>query len=152
MEQDVGRGRHGRDTSKAHASARSKGAAPAPKRGRGKHGQHVVQGSHDNEAGGSGGSRSRARSRSRLGQAHVDAPVAEPDFDANQYINDDAEYAEDTNEAHQQAPPQEQPQEAEAEEQVVYGGGPHDLSLLSEYHKHRSIDIWEADSQNHKVR
>ncbi|WJX82992.1 hypothetical protein P8452_65688 [Trifolium repens] len=38
-EEDIGRGRHGRDTSKAHASARLKSAAPAPKRGRGRHGQ-----------------------------------------------------------------------------------------------------------------
>jgi hypothetical protein len=33
----------------------------------------------------------------------------------------------------------------------VYGGGPHDLSLLTEYYKHRAIPIWEANSNNHEV-
>jgi hypothetical protein len=53
MDRDIGRGRHGRETSKAHASARLKGTAPAPKRGRGRQGQQLVQGTHDGEAGAS---------------------------------------------------------------------------------------------------
>jgi hypothetical protein len=89
MERDIGRGRHGREISKAHASAGLKGPAPAPKRGRGRQEQHLVQGTHDGEAGASISSRSQSRAR------HVEEPVAQPDFDANQYINDDADYVED---------------------------------------------------------
>jgi hypothetical protein len=70
-----------------------KGTAPAPKRGRGRQGQQLVQGTHDGEAGASVGSRSRSR------RGRVEEPVAQPDFDTNEYINDDADYAEE------QAPP-----------------------------------------------
>jgi hypothetical protein len=153
-EEDVGRGRHGRDSSRAHASARSKGAAPAPKRGRDRHGQSLVQGTHDAEAGGSGGSRSRAQSR--LGQPHGDVPAAQPDFDANQYINYRAEYAEDQQPPHHQPEPQQAPPEVIVQppqnvQEQVYGGGPRDLSLLSEYHKHRAIPIWDANPNDHAV-
>ncbi|KAK2403259.1 hypothetical protein QL285_052713 [Trifolium repens] len=145
MDRDIGRGRHGRETSKAHASARLKGTAPAPKRGRGRQGQQLVQGTHDGEAGASVGSRSRSR------RGRVEEPVAQPDFDTNEYINDDADYAEE------QAPPAPQrapraPQQAPPPNEVqVYGGGPHDLSLLTEYYKHRAIPIWEANPNNHDV-
>ncbi|KAK2381962.1 hypothetical protein QL285_069524 [Trifolium repens] len=63
MDRDIGRGRHGRETSKAHASVRLKGTAPAPKRGCGRQGPQLVQGTHDGEAGVSVGSRSRGRKR-----------------------------------------------------------------------------------------
>ncbi|KAK2356233.1 hypothetical protein QL285_093582 [Trifolium repens] len=141
MDRDIGRGRHGRETSKAHASARLKGTAPTPKRGRGRQGQQLVQGTHDAEAGASGGSRTRSRVR------RVEEPVAQPDFDTNEYINDDADYAEDQGLAQQQPPPP-PPQQAPPQNEV-YGGGPHDLSLLTEYNKHRAIPIWEADPNDH---
>jgi hypothetical protein len=97
-----------------------------------------VQGTHDGEAGASVGSRSRSRAR------RVEEHVAQPDFDTNEYINDDADYAEE------QAPPP--PQQAPPPNEVqVYGGGPHDLSLLTEYYKHRAIPIWEANPNNHDV-
>jgi hypothetical protein len=89
MDRDIGRGRHSRETSKAHAFARLKGTAHAPKRGRGRQGQQLVQGTHDGEAGASVGSHSRSRAR------RVEEPVAQPDFDTNEYINDDADYAKD---------------------------------------------------------
>ncbi|MCI78825.1 hypothetical protein A2U01_0100096, partial [Trifolium medium] len=54
----------------------------------------LVQGTHDAEAGGS-----RSRARSSLGQAQVQVPDAEDDYDAAQYLNDNAEYAEDEPEA-----------------------------------------------------
>ncbi|WJX33893.1 hypothetical protein P8452_22059 [Trifolium repens] len=139
MDRDIGRGRHGRETSKAHASARLKGTAPAPKRGRGRQGQQLVQGTHDGEAGASVGSHSRLR------RGRVQQPVAQPDFDTNEYINEDADYAEE------QAPPAPQQAPPGPNEVQVYGGGPHDLSLLTEYYKHRAIPIWEANSNNHEV-
>ncbi|KAK2427830.1 hypothetical protein QL285_026386 [Trifolium repens] len=130
MDRDIGRGRHGRETSKTHASARLKGPAPTPKRGRGRQGQHLVQGTHDGEAGASVGSRSRSRAR------RVEEPVAQPDFDASQYINDDVDYDQDQGLVQQQPPPP-PPQQAPPQNEVqVYGGGPHDLSLLTEYHNH----------------
>ncbi|MCI48929.1 hypothetical protein A2U01_0070172, partial [Trifolium medium] len=33
-------------------------------------------------------------------------------------------------------------------EEESFGGGPHDLSLLSLYHKHRSISIWDAEAND----
>ncbi|KAK2451752.1 hypothetical protein QL285_010779 [Trifolium repens] len=139
MDRDIGRGRHGRETSKAHASARLKGTALAPKRGRGRQGQALVQGTHDVEAGASVGSRGRSRGR------RVEEPVAQPVFETNEYINDDADYAEEeAPQPTQEAPPG--PNEVQ-----VYGGGPHDLSLLTEYYKHRAIPIWEANSNNHEL-
>ncbi|WJX58897.1 hypothetical protein P8452_44304 [Trifolium repens] len=139
MDRDISRGRRGRETSKAHASVRLKGTAPAPKRGRGRQGQALVQGTHDVEAGALVGSRGRSRGR------RVEEPVAQPVFDTNEYINEDADYAEEqASPAPQQAPPG--PNEVQ-----VYGGGPHDLSLLTEYYKHRAIPIWEANSNNHEV-
>ena len=143
MDRDISRGRHGRETSKAHASARLKGTAPAPKRGRGRQGQQLVQGTHDGEAGASVGSRGRSRGR------RVEEVVAQPDFDTNEYINDVVDYAEDQGLAQQQPPPlQQAPPQNEVQ---VYGGGPHDLSMLTEYYNHRTISIWEANSNNHEV-
>ncbi|GAU28133.1 hypothetical protein TSUD_295710 [Trifolium subterraneum] len=134
MEDDnVGRTRQGR-ASRAHSSARKELAAnaPPPKRGRrGKQGP-PVRGTHDAEAGGSGGSRSRAR-----------RPVRDDeDFDAGQYLNEPVDYQED-----EQPQPQPQPQPQEEEPNVQeesYPGGPRDLSLLKNYHKHRAIPIWDA--------
>ncbi|MCI36158.1 hypothetical protein A2U01_0057380, partial [Trifolium medium] len=113
--------RHGRK-SNAHSSARRELAANAhvAKRGRRKQEPPPVQGTHDAEAGGS-----RTRARSRLGQAQVRVPDAEDDYDAAQYLNDDAEYAKDEPEVPQQ-PPQQPPMQQNVEE-VGYGGGPSDL-------------------------
>ncbi|KAK2363244.1 protein MAIN-LIKE [Trifolium repens] len=145
MDRDIGRGRHGREARKAYTSARLKGPTPAPKRGRGRQGHHLVQGTHDAETGASGGSRTRSRAR------RVEEPVAQPEFDADEYINDDADYVEDQDLAQQQ-PPSPPPQQAPSQNEVqVYGEGPHDLSLLTEYHKHREILIWEANPNNHAV-
>ncbi|MCI47693.1 hypothetical protein A2U01_0068935, partial [Trifolium medium] len=68
MEEDVGRGRHGRK-SNAHSSARREltANAPAGKKGRRRQGPPLVQGTHDAESGGS-----RSRARLRLGQAPVE--------------------------------------------------------------------------------
>ncbi|MCI97330.1 hypothetical protein A2U01_0118631, partial [Trifolium medium] len=65
----------------ANASARRELAAnaPASKRGRPKQGPLPAQGTHDAEAGGS-----RSCARSRLGQTLV----AQDDFDAGQFINE----------------------------------------------------------------
>ncbi|MCI53950.1 hypothetical protein A2U01_0075197, partial [Trifolium medium] len=95
-----------------------------------KHGPPPVQGTHDAEAGGSGGS----RARSRLGQAPVaDAQDdAQDDFDADQFLNDEADFDADDFEVE---PPQQPPQQRNVGEEG-YGGGPRDLSLLSDYHKH----------------
>ncbi|WJX38174.1 hypothetical protein P8452_25866 [Trifolium repens] len=57
---------------------------------------------------------------------------------------------EQTPPAPQRAPPA--PQQAPPPNEVqVYGGGPHDLSLLTEYYKHRAIPIWEANPNNHDL-
>jgi hypothetical protein len=100
MEENIGRGRHGK-ASNANASARRELAANAPvsKRGRRKQGPIPAQGTHDAEAGGS-----RSRARSRLGQTSV----AQDDFDADQFINEDADYAEPES---PQDPPQQPPQQ-----------------------------------------
>ncbi|MCI00722.1 putative IMP dehydrogenase/GMP reductase, partial [Trifolium medium] len=117
----------------AHSSAHRELAANAPdgKRGRRKQGPPQVQGTHDAEAGGP-----CSRARSRLGQA---------------------QYAEDEPEAPLQPPPQAQvepppahqppPNERNVEEEG-YGGGPTDLSLLSLYHNHRAILIWDAQAND----
>ncbi|GAU46520.1 hypothetical protein TSUD_188290 [Trifolium subterraneum] len=36
-------------------------------------------------------------------------------------------------------------------EEESYGGGPHDLSILSIYHKHKAIPIWDAEPNNVEV-
>ncbi|MCI34846.1 hypothetical protein A2U01_0056067, partial [Trifolium medium] len=45
-----------------------------------------------------------------------------------------------------QPPPVEEPQPHEG-----YPGGSRDLSLLSDYHKHRAIPIWDAEPQDQEV-
>ncbi|GAU51184.1 hypothetical protein TSUD_412100 [Trifolium subterraneum] len=86
MEDNVGRIRQGR-ASRAHSSARKELAANAPPPKRGRRGRQgpPVRGTHDAEAGGSGGSRSRAR-----------RPVHDDDeFDVGQYLNELVDYDED---------------------------------------------------------
>ncbi|WJX78666.1 hypothetical protein P8452_61861 [Trifolium repens] len=129
MEEDVGRGRHGRD-SRAHGSARRQ-VPPPPKRGRKKVQPPPVE---------SGSSRSRTR------RPQVDEP--DEGFDAGQFLDDNANWEEP------EPQPQEPPETQEAEDQDApqhvqqlqegdaYGEGPTDLSLLSLYHKHRAIPIW----------
>ncbi|GAU50897.1 hypothetical protein TSUD_387230 [Trifolium subterraneum] len=136
MEDNVGRTRQGR-ASRAHSSAPKESAAnaPPPKRGRrGKQGP-PVRGTHDAEAGGSGGSRSRAR-----------RPVHDDDdFDVGQYLNELVDYHEDEQPTVEE--PQPQPNNEDEEPNVQeesYPGGPRDLSLLKNYHKHRAIPIWDA--------
>ncbi|GAU10254.1 hypothetical protein TSUD_420290, partial [Trifolium subterraneum] len=140
MEDNVGRTRQGR-ASITHSSARKELAAnaPPPKRGcRGKQGP-PVQGTHDVEAGGSGGSRSRAG-----------RPVHDDDdFDAGQYLNELVDYHEDEQPTVEEPQPQPQPQPNNEDEEPnvqeeSYPGGPRDLSLLKNYHKHRAIPIWDA--------
>ncbi|GAU49778.1 hypothetical protein TSUD_141680 [Trifolium subterraneum] len=46
-----------------------------------------------------------------------------------------------------QQQPEHEPQEANVEEEV-YPGGPHDLSLLKDYHNHRAILIWDAQADD----
>ncbi|GAU41862.1 hypothetical protein TSUD_366090 [Trifolium subterraneum] len=135
MEDNVGRTRQGR-ASRAHSSARKELAAdaPPPKRGRrGKQGP-PVRGKHDAEA---GGSRSRAR-----------RPVHDDDeFDAGQYLNELVDYDEGEQPNVEEPQPQPQPNNEDEEPNVQeesYPGGPRDLSLLKNYHKHRAIPIWDA--------
>lgn len=134
MEEELGRGRHGRE-SRAHGSARRE-VPPAPKRGRRKKGQPLFVGTDDAEAGGS---------RSRTPRAQVQAPVVDQDHDAGQYLNEDANWAEQEQPHEAEPEPQhQQPPEPEPEAEDVYAGGPTDLSLLSLYHKHRADSIWHA--------
>lgn len=134
MEEDLGRGRHGRE-SRAHGSARRE-VPPAPKRGRRKKGQPLFVGIDDAEAGGS---------RSRTPRAQVQAPVVDQDHDAGEYLNEDANWAEQEQPHEAEPEPQhQQPPEPEPEAEDVYAGGPTDLSLLSLYHKHRADSIWHA--------
>ncbi|MCI26733.1 putative IMP dehydrogenase/GMP reductase, partial [Trifolium medium] len=74
----------------------------------------------------------------------------------DQFLNDDADYAEP--EAPQQPPHQppqqlrQQPRQAATNQQNVeiegYGGGPSDLSLLSQYQTRRAILIWDAEAND----
>ncbi|MCI52406.1 hypothetical protein A2U01_0073650, partial [Trifolium medium] len=77
-----------------------------------------------------------------LGQAPV--ADAQNDFDVDQFLNDDADFDAnfDADDFDVQAP-QQPPQQRNVEEEG-YGGGPRDLSLLSDYHKHTTIPIWDA--------
>ncbi|WJX14935.1 hypothetical protein P8452_05133 [Trifolium repens] len=133
MEENVGRARHGRP-SRAHSFARRDVEANAPpKRGRRRQGvqsvQGLVQGTHDSEAGSLAAGGSRRHSSSRQVQVEEEPEVE----DASQYINDNADWHSDEDQAvqdqlHVQAPaPHEAPYEG-------YGGGPRDMSLLSSYH------------------
>ncbi|GAU51152.1 hypothetical protein TSUD_84700 [Trifolium subterraneum] len=138
MEDNVGRTRQGR-ASRAHSSARKELAAnaPPPKRGcRGKQGP-PVRGTHDAEAGGSGGSRSRARRLVR----------DDEDFDAGQYLNEPVDYQEDEQPTVEEPQPNNEDEEPNVQEES-YPGGPSDLSLLKNYHKHRAILIWDAQPKD----
>ncbi|XP_045828039.1 protein MAIN-LIKE 1-like [Trifolium pratense] len=162
MEENVGRGRHGKP-SNANASARRELAANRPaKRGRSKQqGPIPARGTHDAEAGGS-----RTRTRSRLGQAQNAAE--DDDFDADQFLNQDAEYGE----PEEPQPDEPQPDEPQIEEPQQpprrrpqqrprqprrdaanegYGGGPSDMSLLTQYGNHRAVPIWDAEPDDHEV-
>ncbi|MCH88833.1 serine/threonine-protein phosphatase 7 long form-like protein, partial [Trifolium medium] len=177
MEENIGRSRLGK-ASNAHSSARRDLTANAPrpppsKRGRRKQGPPQGQGPYDHEAGGS-----RSRARSRFGQPSV----AHDDFDADEFLNEHAEYEEHEQQEEPphyqpqyppQYPPQQQQQQQQPQEKPqeqpqrrrrsrpqarpppvdgeVYGGGPSDLSLLSEYHNHRAILIWEAASDDKEI-
>ena len=83
MDENIGRGRHGRD-SRTHGSARRE-IPPAPKRPRRKKVQQAE----------TGGSASRTR------RSQVDEPVQDDVYDTNQYINQNADWLE-----------QEQPEQA----------------------------------------
>ncbi|KAK2378382.1 hypothetical protein QL285_066296 [Trifolium repens] len=144
MDENIGRGRHGRD-SRTHGSARRE-IPPAPKRTRRKKVQHA-------ETGGS---------VSRISQSQVDEPVNDDVYDPSQYLDENADWLEQEQpeqaaqqppEPEQQQPePEQEPPETQEEIQPhepqaqdgLYGGGPTDLSLLSLYHKHRAILIWNA--------
>lgn len=114
----------------------------------------LVQGTHDSEAGGSGGSRSARRAREAQPQEQ------QPVDDVGTFLNDDS------NSEHEQAnvepvrvraprrrkaPVEEEVVEEEEEEGEGYGGGPRDMSLLYEYHKHRAIPIWRVRNHEHPV-
>ncbi|WJX93189.1 hypothetical protein P8452_74748 [Trifolium repens] len=125
MEEDVGRTRLGRET-RAHASARD-AVAPCPKRGRRRRQSPVpFQGRSDYEAGGSSTGGSQRYSMPSQDQA----PEGE--------VEHAAEGLEDVN------PPLDRDDD-DGQPPVVpeqgYGGGPSDLSLLHDYHKHRAILI-----------
>ncbi|XP_045802399.1 uncharacterized protein LOC123895983 [Trifolium pratense] len=150
MEENVGRGRH-RKASNANASARRELAANRPaKRGRSKQqGPTPARGTHDAEAGGS-----RTRTRSRLGQAQN----VEDDFDADQFLNQDAEYGEpeEPQPEEPQQPPRQRPQQRPRQPRrdaanEGYGGGPSDMSLLTQYGNHRAVLIWDAAPDDHEV-
>ncbi|KAK2388928.1 protein MAIN-LIKE [Trifolium repens] len=137
MDENIGRSRHGRD-SRTHGSARRE-VPLAPKRGRRKK-------VHDAQPGGS-------VSRTRGSQVHE--PVNDDVYDLSQYLDENADWLEQEQlEQPEQQPPEPEPQPPEPEQQIqpheqeaqdgVYGGGPTDLSLLSLYHKHRAISIWNA--------
>ncbi|KAK2413514.1 protein MAIN-LIKE [Trifolium repens] len=139
MDENIGRGRHGRD-SRTHGSARRE-IPPAPKRPRRKKVQQAE----------TGGSASRTR------RSQVDEPVQDDVYDPNQYLNENADWLEQEQpeQAAQQQPPEPEQEPPETEEEIQpdepqqaqdggYGGGPTDLSLLSLYHKHRAILIWNG--------
>ena len=143
MDENIGRGRHGRD-SRTHGSARRE-IPPAPKRPRRKKVQQAE----------TGGSASRTR------RSQVDEPVQDDVYDPNQYLNDNADWLEQEQpeQAAQQQPPEPEQEPPEQEEEIqphepqqaqdgVYGGGPTDLSLLSLYHKHKAIPIWNGQSDD----
>ncbi|KAK2447475.1 protein MAIN-LIKE [Trifolium repens] len=139
MDENIGRGRHGRD-SRTHGSARRE-IPPAPKRPRRKKVQQAE----------TGGSASRTR------RSQVDEPIQDDVHDPNQYLNENADWLEQEQpeQAAQQQPPEPEQEPPETEEEIQpdepqqaqdggYGGGPTDLSLLSLYHKHRAILIWNG--------
>jgi hypothetical protein len=136
MEEDVGRTRLGRET-RAHASARE-AVAPRAKRGRRRPSPVPFQGRSDNETGGSSTGGSRRRSMPSQDQAHgseVEHAVGDEE-NVNSPIEDVAEDEDEDDDDDDGQPP--------VVPEQGYEGGPSDLSLLHEYHKHRANQIWEA--------
>ncbi|KAK2421162.1 protein MAIN-LIKE [Trifolium repens] len=140
MEEDVGRTRLGRETH-AHASARE-AVAPRAKRGRRRPSPVPFQGRSDNETGGSSTGGSQRRSMPSQDQAHGS--------EVEHYVGDEANVAEaEVNVAEdEENVAEDEDGDDDGQAPVVpeegYGGGPSDLSLLHEYHKHRANQIWEC--------
>ncbi|MCH92944.1 hypothetical protein A2U01_0013890 [Trifolium medium] len=112
MEDNLGRERHGRQINKQ-------------KRGRRRQETPLMQGTHDVEVESSGGSGLRA-------QVHI---PPEPEYVVeDQYLDDETEWPDIP-------PPYQEPQQQLEEPREGYGGGPTNLSLLSLYHKQRTILI-----------
>jgi hypothetical protein len=115
MADNVGRTRLGK-LSVAHGSARRELAAKAPPRKRG---------------------------RRPKGQ-HTSSPQQPQQEDVDAIVDDESDLVDIP-----PPPPHEQPREEEEREeeepQQVYGGGPIDLSILVEYHKHRAVKIWKRN-------
>ncbi|KAK2389172.1 hypothetical protein QL285_062786 [Trifolium repens] len=133
MEEDVGRKRLGRET-RAHASARE-AVAPRAKRGCRRPSPVPFQGRSDNETGGSSTGGSRRRSMPSQDQAHgseVEHAVGDEE-NVNSPIEDVAEDKDDDDDGQPPVVPEQ-----------GYEGGPSDLSLLHDYHKHRANQIWKA--------
>ncbi|GAU28434.1 hypothetical protein TSUD_54860 [Trifolium subterraneum] len=86
----------------------------------------------------------RVSGGSRL-RAHPPVPDDDDDFEADEYLNEFADYDEEPQAPQQQ--PQQQPQQPNVEEEG-YPEGPRDLSLLKDYHKHRPIPIWDAQADD----
>ncbi|CAJ2647685.1 unnamed protein product [Trifolium pratense] len=160
MEHNIGRSRLGRP-SQAHSSARREAAAgnPPAKRGRRRQGQPPSQGTHDNEAGGSGATRSRSR-RQQVDDVDVDA-AEDGNVNVGQYLADDADWLDEDEDEEpreqqmQQQPPHEAPHQPphapNLQPEDGYPGGPSNFSLLTEYHKHRAIPIWNAEPGDEKI-
>jgi hypothetical protein len=158
MEEDVGRTRLGRET-RAHASARE-AVVPRPKKARTRRQSPVPFQGSDYEAGGSsaGGSMPSQRPEGEVdhaaegvdhGAQGVDdenPPVdrgddnEDPPVDEENVAEDVAEDEDGDDDGHAPVVPED-----------GYGGGPSDLSLLHEYHKHRANQIWEATSSEAPV-
>jgi hypothetical protein len=143
MEEDIGRGRHGRE-SRTHSSAR-RISVPVPRRGR--QGKRRME----EEQGGRGSHATESSSR---------RPRHE-DYDASLYINEDAQWAQtEVEEEQEQAQAQAQAEAQQARNEAGepseppqgFGGGPSDLSVLTGYEKHRSIPIWEAEPGDFEVK
>ncbi|KAK2401798.1 protein MAIN-LIKE [Trifolium repens] len=134
MEEDVGRTRLGRET-RAYASARE-AVARRPKRGRSRRQSPVPFQGSDYEAGGSSAGGSMP---SQAPEGEVDRAVEGVD-DENPPVDRDEDNDEDNdNDDDDDGQPPVVPEEG-------YGGGPSDLSLLHDYHKHRANQIWQATS------
>ena len=100
MDENIGRGRHGRD-SRTHGSARRE-IPPAPKRPRRKKVQHA-------ETGGS---------VSRTSRSQVDEPVNDDVYDPSQYLDENANWLEQEQpEQAAQQPPEPEQQQPEPEQE-----------------------------------
>jgi hypothetical protein len=89
----------------------------------------------------------RKRGRRPKGQ-HTSSPQQPQQEDVDAIVDDESDLVDIP-----PPPPHEQPREEEEREeeeqeeepQQVYGGGPTDLSILVEYHKHRAVKIWKRN-------